>query len=175
MFRDVMYILFMLLVVVGIYLGYMGIQRQAYLYYSPLFVSYYTRANKEAKDLESYATVKRIHDEIFHANQMKLQKKVVESLIQINQKFSMKGEFRKSLDKFNANAMQSPESDFLLMREFQENSKLLPPESFRVPKSLFYLTLPDLSISFTELLQLESTEILFFQKMALYENILKGH
>jgi hypothetical protein len=172
MFKDLVYCLFIILIFISGYVGYLALQKQAYIIYAPLFVDAYTRANKASKDLQVYPSMKNLHDEIFAKKQKELSLKIVNSLIAINKKFNYGGEIKRVLEKYKASP--NPDQDFFLVREFQESMKLLPPIKWNVPKQFYYFAATSLCLGYDELITLDGLRWTFIQKAAPLEAILQS-
>jgi hypothetical protein len=160
------------MIFVGTYVGYLALQKQAYIIYAPLFVDAYTRANKSAKDLEPFPAVKNLHEEIFIKKQKELSLEMVKGLLAINKKLNLAGDLKKALEKYKASS--DPDKDFLLVREFQETVKLLPPIKWKIPKPFYYLAANSLCVSYDKLVSLDILKWSFIQKVTPLEAILQS-
>lgn len=172
MFKDVVYILIIIMLFVGAYVGHQAIQKHTYIVYAPLFVEIYSRNYKGTKDMQAYPAVKNLQDEIFLKKQTELNLKLVTGLIEINQNLHLGGDFRKALDKYKAS--KNPEQDFYLLREFQESVKFLPPVKWNFSKSLFYFAATSVCVAYDELISLESLKWTFIQKTTPLEPLLNS-
>jgi hypothetical protein len=172
MFRDIIYSLIIIMIFAFVYVGNLAVQKQAYVVYGPLFVDSFARAQKSAKDLQAYPAVKSLHDEIFMKQQREFSLKIVNGLIELNRSLNLGGDFKKALDKYKSSS--NPDQDYLLLREFQESVKLLPPPKWIIPKRFYYFAATSICVSYDELKSLDGLKWGFIQKAVPLEPILQS-
>lgn len=171
-FRDIIYLVFLFLMVGLLYVAHLGVQRQAYVAYVPLLSESLSRSQKSLQDLGAFPEVKNLHDQIFLRRQRELQIKMVKALLQINTNLHFGGELKSILEKL----MVAPllESDLFLLRDLQDKIRLLPKLSWKFPRQLFYFSATSLVVSYDELKGLEQLKVAFMQKTIPLEGLLRA-
>jgi hypothetical protein len=154
------------------FIGYLALQKKAYVIYAHLFVEGLERSNKSVNELTSYPSIKKLHDDIFQKKERDLRLRLVTALLDINQKLSLGGELKKLLLKFKT--ASNPELDLVLLHEFQETLKLLPATSWNIPRQYYYFAANSLCVSYDELKNLQSLRTLFIQRALPLESSLQS-